>query len=55
MQEELREKPDIIQNTDPVHPGEPNIGDAVKILSLGQKELLSLPDDKNEVQVQIAS
>lgn len=54
LQEELREKPDIIQNTDPVHPGELNIGDAVKILSLGQKgELLSLPDDKNEVQVQI--
>ncbi|NLT48408.1 MAG: endonuclease MutS2 [Clostridiales bacterium] len=54
LQDKHREKIEVKQNLKPVRPDELNIGDAVRILSLDQKgELISLPDEKNEVQVQI--
>ncbi len=54
LQDKHREKIEVKQNLKPVRPDELNVGDAVRILSLDQKgELISLPDDKNEVQVQI--
>jgi len=54
LQDKHREKIEVKQNLKPVRPDELNVGDTVRILSLDQKgELISLPDDKNEVQVQI--
>ena len=54
LQEKHREKLEVKKNFKPVRPEELNIGDTVNVLSLNQKgQLISLPDDKNEVQVQI--
>ena len=42
------------ENTQPVDPSKLKIGDRVKVLTIGQNgELLSLPDDKGELQVQV--
>ncbi len=49
-QEKLPKK----KNTNPVRPGELRIGDRVKVLSLDQEgSLITLPDDRNEVQIQM--
>ena len=54
LQEKNSEKLPVKRNFKPVRPEELNIGDRVKLLSLNQNgELISLPDDKNEVQVQV--
>ena len=54
LQEKHREKLPVKRNFKPVRPEELNIGDRVKVLSLNQNgEMISLPDDKNEVQVQV--
>ncbi|MEG1583597.1 MAG: Smr/MutS family protein, partial [Anaerovorax sp.] len=46
----------VMENPNPVKGEQLKIGDRVKILSLGQKgEVNSLPDDRNEVQVQVGS
>ena len=42
------------ENTQPVDPSKLKVGDRVKVLTIGQNgELLSLPDDKGELQVQV--
>lgn len=54
LKEKHQEKIEVKQNIKPVNPHELNIGDRVRIVSLDQKgEVISLPDDRNEVQVQI--
>lgn len=54
LREKHQEKIVVKQNIKPVNPDELNIGDRVRIVSLNQKgDLISLPDDRNEVQVQI--
>lgn len=54
LQEKHREKIDVKQNIKPARPDELKIGDMVRVISLDQKgELISLPDERNEVQVQI--
>ncbi len=54
LQDSYREKPEIRKNVNPVRPEELSIGDTVKIVSLDQKgQVISLPDEKGEVQVQI--
>ena len=42
------------ENTRPVDPSQLKIGDRVKVLTIGQNgEIISLPDDRGELQVQI--
>ncbi len=54
LREKHREKIEPRQNIEPVNPNELSLGDRVRILSLDQKgEIISLADDKNEVQVQV--
>lgn len=49
-----QEKIIIAENPDPIKADQLRIGDRVKILSLGQNgEVNSLPDDRNELQVQV--
>ncbi|MGI6751324.1 MAG: endonuclease MutS2 [Anaerovoracaceae bacterium] len=44
------------RNHEPIKPGDIGIGDLVKVVSLNQKgRVISLPDDRNEVQVQIGA
>ena len=52
--ERYREEITVSENPNPVSADELKIGDRVKVLSLNQKgNLISLPDDRNEVQVQV--
>ncbi|GAB1475193.1 endonuclease MutS2 [Bacillota bacterium] len=54
LREKHQEKIIVERNIKPLNLSELNIGDRVRIVSLDQKgELISLPDEKNEVQVQI--
>ena len=49
-----REKIVVEENPNPVRANELKIGDRVKVISLDQKgNIISLPDDRNEVQVQV--
>lgn len=53
-QSDFADRITIPENPNPVDPTELKIGDLVRVMSLDQKgELISLPDDKNEVMVQI--
>ena len=52
--DKYREKIVVEDNPNPVKAYELKIGDRVKVLSLDQKgNIISLPDDRNEVQVQV--
>lgn len=52
--DKYREKIIIEENPNPVKANELKLGDRVKVLSLDQKgNIISLPDDRNEVQVQL--
>lgn len=52
-QEQYKEKLSAPVNRQPVKPAELRLGDRVLILTLNQKgEVISLPDDKDEIQVQ---
>ena len=49
-----REKIEIPENTKPVNADDLKIGDRVKVVTLNQKgNVISLPDEKNELQVQV--
>ena len=53
-QDHYREKLPEKQNQRPVNAAELKLGDRVKVLSLDQKgQIISLPDEKQEIQVQI--
>ncbi|MBR0597053.1 endonuclease MutS2 [Sinanaerobacter chloroacetimidivorans] len=52
--DQYRDKIQVETNPNPVKPEELKLGDRVKVLSLDQKgNIISLPDDRNEVQVQV--
>ncbi len=52
--DKYKEKLVTAENPNPVRPDELKIGDRVKVLSLDQKgNVLTLPDDKNELMVQV--
>lgn len=52
--DQYRDKIVVSENPNPVQANELKIGDRVRVLSLDQKgNILSLPDDRNEVQVQV--
>lgn len=52
--DKYREKIEVQENPDPVKPAELKLGDRVRVLSLDQKgNIISLPDDKGEVMVQV--
>lgn len=52
--DKYKEKLVAAENPNPVRAGELKIGDRVKVLSLDQKgNVLTLPDDKNELMVQV--
>lgn len=52
--DQYRDKIVIEENPNPVKAGELKIGDRVKVVSLNQNgEVISLPDDKGELQVQL--
>ncbi len=52
--DKYKEKLVAAENPNPVRPDELKIGDRVKVLSLDQKgNVLTLPDDKNELMVQV--
>ena len=52
--DKYKEKLIIAENPDPVNARELKVGDRVKVLSLDQKgNVLTLPDDKNELMVQV--
>lgn len=52
--DKYKEKLVTAENPDPVNASELKIGDRVKVLSLDQKgNVLTLPDDKNELMVQV--
>lgn len=54
QQERHRDKIAVPENRRPLSPFELKLGDRVNVLSLDQKgNIISLPDDKNEVQVQV--
>lgn len=54
LSDKYRDKIEIEKNPNPVNPNELKIGDRVKVISLDQKgNVISLPDDRNEVQVQV--
>ena len=49
-----RDKAEAQENQNPVRPGELKLGDRVRIVNLDQKgSVLSLPDDKGDLQVQV--
>lgn len=52
--DKYREKLVAAENPNPVKPEELKVGDRVKVISLDQKgNILTLPDDRNELQVQV--
>lgn len=54
LQDKHRDKIKVKENFNPVDPNEIKIGDRVRIISLDQKgDVISLPDDRNEMQVQV--
>lgn len=54
--ERYRESITFQENPDPVKPEDIKIGDMVKVISLNQKgEVIAIPDDRKEVQVQIGA
>lgn len=53
-QEKYRDRISVPKNFDPVCASELELGDRVKVVTLDQKgEVISLPDEKNEIQVQV--
>lgn len=53
-QKQFQDKLEIQENLEPVEASDLRLGDRVKILTLNQKgHIITLPDDKNEIQVQV--